>query len=107
MGASATRAASRRLHGGRAHQVRMILQRQLHRERGAVAELRAQLDVPAEQPGELPRQREPEARATVRAAPGTVQLPELLEHHRLRLLGNADARILYGEAHEVVMRLHR
>ena len=70
-----------------------ILERQVERERAALARRAVQLDLAAEQIGKLAADRQAEAGAAILAAGAGVGLLERLEDDLLLLGGNADAGI--------------
>src|SRR5213592_4477359 len=69
------------------------IERERERERGALADLALYPDLAAVQLDELPREREPEARALVLLGVVAPDLPELLEDRFLILGSNAHARV--------------
>ena len=67
-------------------------------EERTLARIALDVDLAAEEPGDLPRDREPETGAAVLAAGGPVRLLEGLEDDLLLVLGDADAGVLDVEA---------
>ncbi|EPH46818.1 putative Hybrid signal transduction histidine kinase J [Streptomyces aurantiacus JA 4570] len=77
------------------------MQRQIQREGGAAARLARRVDLAAEQPRDLPADRQAEAGAAVLAARGAVGLLERLEDHPHLAGGDADAGVGHGERDQV------